>query len=209
VSKSKYDGLFTPCGEATESADVYIIRGTVKETKRTPKYFRVEIEDASGLYSGFANRDEVLNKRDYVVALVCDQGILYVEDFNEIDSSKSVFKKFLDAEISGDEDPFAYLYDKLLSPGVNRDAYSLAFYVGYRQFSTKTGTVMANVYFVIPEHGFEKVTIFGNQIEKHVTELDAGLEWKMIKLANKSKGSGFYLNDIQEAKKFCRLRGIM
>lgn len=207
--ESKFDSIVDDISNVDDG--IHIIRGLVKETKRTPKYFRVSIEDSTGTYSGFANRDIAITKKEYVIAMVAGNSILHIEDFNEVDTgSDSKFAKFLNDQADDVEDnPWDILYEKGLNPGLNVGKYSLGYIFNTSKFTTKKGQDMATVYWYIPEYGTLNTMLFGKQIIEFDSLISDDLSWKMVKLVESKKGNGYYINDIQDVNKFCATRGII
>lgn len=208
-SDSKFDPMIEACEDAAgDTEGVHIIRGIVKDTKRAATYFRAAIEDSSGVYTGFIDRNKSIAKRDYVIAMVCGSTIMHYEDFNEIEMSKSAFAKFLNDQIDDTPNPYDAIYEKGLKPGLNIEKYSLAYLMGVSKFTTKKGSNMATLYWFIPEHGILKTMLFNKQIEKFDSELQKELDWKIIKLVPSQRDDGYYVNEIHEVDRFCRGRGI-
>jgi DNA polymerase-3 subunit alpha len=207
--KSKFDSIIEDCGSVDDG--IHIIRGLVKETKRTPKYFRIVIEDSSGTYSGFANRDIAITKKDYIIAMVAGNTILHIEDFNDVDTgSETKFAKFLLDQVEDrDDNPWTVLYEKGLNPGLNEGKYSLGYIFNTSRFVTKKGQDMASVYWYIPNYGTMVTMLFGDQIIKFNSLISDDLSWKMVKLIKSKKGNGHWINDIQNVETFCTLKGII
>ena len=213
--KSPFDEIIMPCSEASdnkEDINLYIVRGVVKSTKRTPKYYRVEIEDSSGVVSSFADSDAVVSKRDYVIAIVGDQTIHHIEDFNDIETGKSEskFSSFLQKQISGEEiNEYEFLYDLGIKRGVNPNGktLALAYHINTVKFKTRTDKDMSSSYFFIPHVGWVKATMFGNSVVGNQSELNADFEWKMIKLTPGRTGH-YSLSSIISVEKWCRMNAI-
>lgn len=208
-SESIYDELIESCHDASTIEGIHIIRGIVKSTKRTATYFRVEIEDASGTYTGFANMDKTLSKRDYIIAMVGDNSLMHFEDFNQLDQSDSKFARFLRDQIEDNPNPYEEVYKKGLEPGLNVGRMTLAYLMSASRFTNKKGNEMCRVYFYIPEHGMVNLMLFGHQLDKLASELEGELEWKMLKLVPSKKGDGYYINEMHDVRRFCRMRGII
>lgn len=213
--KSPFDDIIMPCAMAQddkEDINLYIVRGVVKSTKRTPRYFRAEIEDASGVVSSFADSDAIINKRDYVIAIVGDQTIHHIEDFNEVETgrSDSKFSKFLHAQISGESiEEYDFLYDLGIKRGVNDNGktLALAYHINTVRFKTKTGKDMSSSYFYVPDTGWLKATMFGNLVISNETEIKKKFDWKMIKL-KPGRTSEYSLASIVSAEKWCTMNAI-
>ena len=213
--KSPFDDIIMPCNlaqDSKEEVNLYIVRGVVKSTKRTPRYFRAEIEDATGVVSSFADSDAVINKRDYVIAIVGDQTIHQIEDFNDIETGKSdsAFSKFLHKQINGEPmDEFDFLYDI----GINRDVVSdgkcltLAYLINTVRFKTRTGMDMSSSYFYVPSQGWLKATMFNDSVVANQTELKRHFEWKLIK-TKRGKNGMIALSSVISAEKWCKMNII-
>ncbi len=213
--KSPFDKIIMPCSEAQdnkEEINLYIVRGVVKSTKRTPRYFRVEVEDSTGVVSSFADSDALVSKRDYVIAIVGDQTVHHIEDFNEVETgaSTSKFAKFLRRQIDDEPmDEFDFLYDVGIKRGVNPNGKSLclAYLVNTVKFQTRTGRDMSSSYFYVPEYGWLKITAFGSSVITNQTELSRDFEWKMIKVSEGKNGQ-LSLASIVSAEKWCNMNAI-
>jgi DNA polymerase-3 subunit alpha len=210
--KSPFDEIIMPCNlaqDTKEEVNLYIVRGVVKSTKRTPKYFRAEIEDSTGVVSSFANGDAVINKRDYVIAIVGDQTIHHIEDFNEIETGKSdsKFSKFLRGQIDGDPmDEFSFLYDLGVKREIvpNGKSATLAYLINTVRFKTRTDRDMCSSYFYIPDQGWVKTVMFGEGVMANDSELKRSFEWKLIKTV-RGKNDLLSLSHVISAEKWCKM----
>ena len=210
--KSPFDEIIMPCNlaqDTKEEVNLYIVRGVVKSTKRTPKYFRAEVEDSTGVVSSFANSDAVINKRDYVIAIVGDQTIHHIEDFNEIETGKSdsKFSKFLRGQIDGDPmDEFAFLYDLGVKREIvpNGKSATLAYLINTVKFKTRTDRDMCSSYFYIPDQGWAKTVMFGEGVMANDSELKRSFEWKLIKTV-RGKNDLLSLSSVISAEKWCKM----
>lgn len=210
--KSPFDEIIMPCNlaqDTKEEVNLYIVRGVVKSTKRTPKYFRAEVEDSTGVVSSFANSDAVINKRDYVIAIVGDQTIHHIEDFNEIETGKSdsKFSKFLRGQIDGDPmDEFAFLYDLGVKREIvpNGKSATLAYLINTVKFKTRTDRDMCSSYFYIPDQGWVKTVMFGEGVMANDSELKRSFEWKLIKTV-RGKNDLLSLSNVISAEKWCKM----
>lgn len=213
--KSPFDSIIMPCADAQdnkEDINLYIVRGVVKSTKRTSRYFRAEIEDATGVVSSFADSDAVINKRDYVIAIVGDQTIHHVADFNDIETGKtdSKFSRFLQRQMAGDSlDEFDFLYDKGVKRSIvpNGKTPLLAYLINTVNFKTRNDKDMCSSYFYIPDHGWLKTTIFGSSVVSHRSELNSVFEWKMLKITSGKNGQ-YSLVNVISAEKWCKMNLI-
>jgi DNA polymerase-3 subunit alpha len=76
----EFAGIFSSCGDAMDGG-WNIVKGVVKTTTRKPHFFRVEIEDGTGIASGFmSDRSDPISTRDYVVAMFHDNNLLAYTD---------------------------------------------------------------------------------------------------------------------------------
>jgi len=213
--KSPFDDIIMPCNMAQdnkEDINLYIVRGVVKSTKRTSRYFRAEIEDATGVVSSFADAEATINKRDYVIAIVGDQTIHHVEDFNVVETGKSdsKFCRFLRNQIDGVEnDEFDFLYGLGLKRDVFPDgkALSLAYLINTVKFKTRTDRDMSSSYFYVPASGWIKTTMFGESVKGNLSELTNVFDWKVIK-TNRGKNGQITLSSVISAEKWCKMNLI-
>jgi DNA polymerase-3 subunit alpha len=213
--KSPFDDIIMPCNMAQdnkEDINLYIVRGVVKSTKRTSRYFRAEIEDATGVVSSFADAEAAINKRDYVIAIVGDQTIHHVEDFNVVETGKSdsKFCRFLRNQIDGVEnDEFDFLYGLGLKRDVFPDgkALSLAYLINTVKFKTRTDRDMSSSYFYVPASGWIKTTMFGESVKGNLSELTNLFDWKVIK-TNRGKNGQITLSNVISAEKWCKMNLI-
>jgi len=213
--KSPFDSIIMPCSDAQDDKgdiNLYIVRGVVKDTKRTPKYFRAEIEDSTGVVSSFANSDAVISKRDYVISIVGDQTIHHIENFNEIETGKSdtEFSKFLRKQVDGENmNEYEFLYDIGIKRGVstNGKTLALAYLINTVKFQTRTGKVMSSSYFHVPDYGWLKTTSFTSGTMTNDAELSKSFEWKMIKLTL-GKNKQISLKSVVSVEKWCKMNEI-
>ena len=213
--KSPFDEIIMPCSDAQdnkEDINLYIVRGVVKSTKRTPRYYRAEIEDSTGVVSSFADSNAVINKRDYVIAIVGDQTIHHIEDFNDIETGKSEskFSSFLHKQIAGESiNEYEFLYDLGIKHGVspNGKTLALAYHINTVMFKTRTEKDMSSSYFYIPETGWIKATMFGDAVLGNQSELKKDFDWKMIKISTGRNGQ-YSLASIASAEKWCKMNAI-
>lgn len=81
----EFSVLYSACADAEQSGGWNIIKGMVKSTTRKPNYFRVEIEDSSGIAYGFCHDLAAnLSTRDYIVALMNDKNLVAFCDASNI-----------------------------------------------------------------------------------------------------------------------------
>ncbi len=213
--KSPFDEIIMPCSDAQdnkEDINLYIVRGVVKSTKRTPRYYRAEIEDSTGVVSSFADSNAAINKRDYVIAIVGDQTIHHIEDFNDIETGKSEskFSSFLHKQISGESiNDYEFLYDLGIKSGVtpNGKTLALAYHINTVMFKTRTEKDMSSSYFYIPDVGWIKTTMFGDAVLGNQSELKKDFDWKMIKISLGRNGQ-YSLASIASAEKWCKMNAI-
>lgn len=210
--KSPFDEIIMPCNlaqDTKEEVNLYIVRGVVKSTKRTPRYYRAEIEDATGVVSSFADTNAVINKRDYVIAIVGDQTIHHIEDFNEIETGKSnsQFSKFLHDQINGvDINDYAFMYPLGIKDRIVLDnkSLTLAYLINTVYFKTRNGQDMSSAYFYVPSQGWVKASMFGTSVVGNMSELNSHFEWKIIK-TRESKNGQTSLASVVSAEKWCKM----
>ena len=154
--------VITPCDEAQEDSRHYhLVRGIVKETKRTPKYFRVEIMDQMGSVSVFANTENAISKRDNVVALIKGNNLI---DFMHLDKpdeefSEFVFDKYLQQRHYAEDENVP---EKFMGM---EGSPTLAYILSARAFKTKKGVWMASFFYWDGEVIREAV-VFPKQFDK-------------------------------------------
>lgn len=194
---------------------MFVVRGVVKASKRTPKYFRVEIEDSSGVCSSFADKDSaVINKRDYLITLIGDQTIHHYDDFYAVESgeSQTPFAQFLRNSI----DPNANQtpYDHLLDHGCTYDMIAdgstpiLGFVLNTVRFKTKSGVEMASLYMWNPTVGNIKIGVFGNILDSGKARYLEPFQWVLVKAkAGKVKG-GKTLDNIISCEQYAKSREL-
>jgi len=214
---SPFDSIILPCSEANnskEGTDLYVVRGVVKTAKRTPKYFRIEMEDSSGVCSSFADKDTAsIAKRDYIIALVGDQTVHHYEDFYAVENgeSDSDFAKFLRSQVSEDFDatPFDYLKDHGCTYQTVSDGSTpvMGYLLSFVKFQTKTGIDLASIYMWNPEVGNFKVTVYNDMIQSDKSSHFQPFSWVLMKL-NKSKRGSLSLKSIISCDRFVQTRGI-
>lgn len=216
--ESPFDDIIYSCSEASaskESTDMFVVRGVVKASKRTPKYFRVELEDASGVCSSFADKENAaINKRDYLITLIGDQTIHHYDDFYAVESgeSQTPFAKFLRAQIA----PGANLtpYDHMVDHGATYDMIAdgstpiLGFVLNTVKFKTKSDVEMASLYIWNPKIGNVKIGVFGNVLESAKARYLEPFQWVLFKAkAGRVKG-GKTLDNIISCEQFAINKGL-
>lgn len=83
--ENEFSALYSKCALAEQEAGWNIIKGLVKGTTRKMNYFRVEIEDDSGIIHGFCNdRSAAISNGDYIVAMFCDNNLVSFCDASNI-----------------------------------------------------------------------------------------------------------------------------
>lgn len=217
--KSAFDSIITPCSEANaskEDTQLFVVRGVVRAAKRTPKYFRVEIEDSDGVCSSFADKDKVLvNKRDYIIALVGDQTIHHYDDFYAVESgeSDSQFAQFLRAQIS--EEANGAPYDHFTEHGCTYSMVTdcktpvIAYLINTVVFTTRKGTQMASCYFWNPELGNFKLATFGHILDSSKARYLEPFQWVLVKAkAGKSDKLGHTIDNIISCEQYALNKGL-
>ncbi len=208
---SPFDSVLTDCAVANDSKDennLYLIRGVVKDSKRTPRYHRVEIEDLTGVFSSFVSGDKDISKRDYVLAMVGDNTVHHIEDYHEVENgSDSKFARWIRSQINNDDpNPFGFLLDHGISEvNQDKDPY-VAYLLSTATFKTKKDTVMGNVYIYIPDAGIEKLTVFPGTLMKRHELLGDPFEWVLIKTSENR--NSIILDDVVSVVDWCERREI-
>jgi DNA polymerase III alpha subunit len=215
---SPFDDIIAPCAEANsskEDSDLFVIRGVVKSAKRTPKYFRVEIEDSDGVCSSFADKDSAeISKRDYIIALVGDQTIHHYDDFFAVESGESEtdFAKFLKRQIDPEENltPFDYLKDHGCGYEIvgDKKTVTMAYLLSVVRFQTKSGVSMGSCYLWNPELGNFKATVFANMLESSKERYLKPFEWVLIKTSQNPRRKEFLLENIISCEQYVQTKGL-
>jgi DNA polymerase III subunit alpha len=216
--ESPFDDIIFSCAEANnskESTEMFVIRGVVKSSKRTPKYFRVEIEDSTGVCSSFADKEEaVINKRDYLIALIGDQTVHHYDDFYAVESgeSQTPFANFLRTQVH--EGSNLTPYDHFLQHGCTYDMIAdgstpiLGFVLNTVRFKTKSGVEMASLYIWNPTLGNVKIGVFGNVLDSAKSRYLEPFNWVLIKAkAGRVKG-GKTLDNIISCEQYALNKGL-
>lgn len=207
--KSEFDDILTPCAEVDESSELYVIRGVVKDTKRTDKFYRVTIEDSSGTLAVFANQSVELNKRDSIIAMVGDSSLHYVEDYKKALARTPRFVKLFQAIKSGSViNQYDFLLDKDTSYSFD-DPKTIMYLISVASFKTKKGQLMGNAYMWNSESGFVKAVIFPQKFAylKHIWD-ERLFSWNLIQ-TTEPKGGGIAVDKIVEPEKYCKMKGIV
>lgn len=207
---SEFDDILTSCidvAENEDSEDLFIIRGVVKDTKRTDRYYRITLEDRSGSLSVFASQDVQLNKRDSIIAMVGDSGLHHIEQYSDAQSTPPKFVRFMNA-LKGNRinDQYAFLFDSDTGYELSKDK-TVAYLLSVTPFKTKKGSMMANAYFWNPTEGFFKTVVFPRDYAFNKKTFDDTFGWYVVK-ASPAKGGGHALNDIIAPEKYCKLKKI-
>lgn len=92
----EFSDLIVPCAEASRGG-WSVVKGVVKSTTRKPHYFRVEVEDSSGIISGFvSDKSAQISSRDYLVAMFNGNNLVaYTDATKYIDLEDDKFVKFM------------------------------------------------------------------------------------------------------------------
>jgi DNA polymerase-3 subunit alpha len=216
--KSIFDEIIAPCSEANnskESNDMFVVRGVVKASKRTPKYFRIELEDASGVCSSFADKEEaVINKRDYLIALVGDQTIHHYEDYYAVESgeSQSAFANFLRSHVSSDSNLTPY--DHLQEIGATYDMIAdgstpvIGFILNTVKFKTKSGMDMASLYVWNPKIGNMKIGVFGDILTSSKSQYLEPFQWVLMKAKSGKIKGGKTLSNIVSCEQYAKNKSV-
>lgn len=207
--ESLFDSIIENCADVSvDSEGLHIIRGVVKDTKRKANYYRIEIEDDTGVLSAFmADKTLNLNKRDYVVALVGDSTIHYIEDFVLAESKpESDFAKFLHKMASGEE---LFTYEWLLEHGVTASSSEvcIGYIVSINEFTTKKDQRMAYMHVFFPGEGFIKIPIFSYQLESSRKILEP-FTWRVMMLSE-GRGQGWTFQRAIDVDGYCLKKGIV
>ncbi len=169
--KTGLEGSLSTCREMeVEGAPFGIIKAVVKSTKRTPRYFRVELEDESGPLTVFSNSEANISSGDFLIALVGNKGIHM--SFNAYE-----------AEENREHPLFQYVSNPIQSykgqmeqygVGDTSESKALIRVLGRRMFTTKNGNAMGN-YDIEHFGGYGKLVIFPRdfeQIDKRIQLLE-------------------------------------
>jgi DNA polymerase-3 subunit alpha len=142
----------------TETNGIHVVRAMVKSAKRKPNYFRVELEDATGTISFFANDKEAsIRAKDYLIAIAGNKNLLAFADAND---EESPLIKFLNKWSNKEVDDIPGLHEF----GSGRYQATI---LSSREFKTKTDKMMAHTWLFEPRsQTFQKVVVFPSQYEK-------------------------------------------
>jgi len=189
---AEFKNIISPCADVIEnSTDIWVVKGLVKSTKRGGHYFRVELEDVSGVISCFGSKDMTLKTRDYVIALVGDKTLIAYWDIAN-GTEEDPFYEFLNMCSSGSDGP----YGELLSRGAGGidDEKTLFQVVRVRPFKNKKGKLMANVYGWSPQDRvMVRFLAFEKQFGKYV-DLMTPWRWVLLSSSLLHSGDGRFIN---------------
>lgn len=205
--KTEYDSIITDCVDVGK--DFAIIRGVVKSTSRTPRYFRAEIEDTTGVYSGFLDKGATLSKRTSVMAIVDGNSIVAFDDYRNKEGSTlfkfitDIYGKDLDTEHI-ESTGVATEFD--LSLG---DKF-LGYVINVSVFTTKAGRPMATMHVYFPgSRRIEKLVVFASAFGRLVNRVsDAGNNWLVLKLGETKRDKTKTVDDAISLEEYCKLKGI-
>lgn len=140
--KDIFTPLYSKCADAQQTAGWNIVKGLVKNTTRKINYFRIEIEDDSGMIYGFCNdRSANISKGDYIIAMFCDNNLVaFADAVNASDNVDSKMLQFMRAHILDGK-----WYD--FTPETSSDRGVVGVIMQSRKIRTKSGYVVCSVDF--------------------------------------------------------------
>jgi len=207
---SVFDDILSTCQDvldAGDSSELFVVRGVVKETKRTDRYYRVDIEDDTGFVSVFADQNMNFSKRDSILALVGDSALHYAIEYDKAEVSRPKFVRFMDAFKAGRiNDQYRFLFDADTGYDLESDK-TIAYLLSVTVFKTKKGQDMANAYFWNPVEGFFKTVIFPGTYNFTKDTLSNQFQWVILQV-NEAKGGGTALNKAISPERYCKLKSI-
>ncbi len=188
-----------------KTEDLHVIRALVKSVKRKPNYFRVEFEDVSGSESYFGALEMDVKKRDYMIALVGNNGLHgYIPATTAEDNRDNTFVKFLEQL----ETPFI-IPKEFSESGIGglEESTSLVRIISRREIKTKAGKYMAQVWVHDPVNKhYRKCVVFPQAYGPH-TDKFVPFSWLIIK-QSPTKDGGTSIDNAITIEKFCELKDI-
>lgn len=169
-----FTSLYTKCADAERQDGWHIVKGLVKGTTRKVNYFRVEIEDDSGMIYGFCNDiNAEIKKGDYIIAMFCDSNIAAFVDATTIfDNDSSPMVQFMKT----------HMLDKkwyTFAPETNSDRGVIGVILQSKKIRTKSGYTVcsvdywdgsqilrANLYEEVFDENFQRLSQFGTVVLK-------------------------------------------
>lgn len=211
--KSILDPYIVPCGMISdivmEEEEFFLVRAMVKDAKRTSRYYRIELEDKSGALSAFAQKDDSLEKREAVAAIVGDRTLIYWESYNNVISNPK--SKLINmVQNPSDHGEFNRLIEKKAAHAeFDSDAKALCKVISYHEYETKTGAIMGNLFIVTPEGAITKMIVYPDVEEKKRNYLkQADAMESFIIVPKKTKRGGWALKDCMPASRYAELHRI-
>ena len=206
--ESVFSGVLSTCKEAEADEDgMHIIRGVIKGTKRTDKYYRIEIEDDTGTIAVFADQSVDVSKRDSVIALVGDSALHYIEDYQKAQESPPKFVQYFQAIKEGKaEEQYGFLLDADTTYGVESQK-TVAFLFSISSFKTKKGAKMGSAYWWSPELGFFKTMMFPGSYNYNIKVLEKIFGWYVMQI-DQMKDGGLALDKALSPERYCSLKKI-
>lgn len=207
-SDPTYIDILSPCGEIdTDGTDLFIVRGLVKAAIRKPNYFRVEIEDRTGVVAVFADKSATLKSKDYIIALVGQKTLVdYTDAMTATDNYEQSFANFLRMHDSTEVHPsVAALLQH--SVGSFNDIKSFGIVLRNRVFNTRKGASMSVVYMYDPcLKKFFSLTIFPKQHGRMQQYLGAYEE--VVYKKSETKSGGYSIDAIISVAEFVKMKAI-
>lgn len=206
--QTSYDNILTNCSDV-EDDSFAVIRGVVKSTKRTPQYFKVEIEDTTGTYSGFMDKTLSVSKRDSIMAIVHGNSIVAFDDYHN--KSDSALFHFIESVYGQEVD-----FDDVLSTGV-ASSYDLSlankflvYVVSISTFKTKKGQPMATMFAYFPgDKSIRKIVIFPNSFGRLINKIGSSeSNWLVLKLSETKRDKTIIVDDAISLERYCEVKSI-
>lgn len=142
---TKFDSRLLPCSHFVEGEDqVGIVKAIVRSTKRTPTYFRVELEDMTGQFTVFADKTMEIKDGDFVLAFVGGKTLYYYIDMYTLEEAQDdPFVQFLNKDpLEDSEEIRSFEVGTIREPILGK---ALVHVVGMRTFMTKAGKKMGSL----------------------------------------------------------------
>lgn len=184
--KTKYDESLLPCSTwVTDEDTIGAVKAIVRSTKRTPTYFRVELEDMSGQFTVFADKGMEISDGDFLLCFVGGKSLYkYIDMYTLEECQDDPLLQFLEkGTVDELEEVKSFNIGTIANPIAGK---SVALVAGARRFPTKAGKMMANLILWDGE-GYHDVVIFPQQFSQHAMRIKP---WTILLLKPEVMDSG-------------------
>lgn len=203
LKDSEISHMVTDCGDVDEDEVApQLVQGVVRETKKTDKWHRVTIEDATGITSSFAGLDDEVAKRQAITAIVSDSNLHYFCEPENVLQEEFVqfYDDALEGRLSFDKQEYfrqmGFYPDMVPSKrGQSPPNKTAAYLWSTTAFKTKKGAWMANAYILTAGGKFEKVVVFPQTYARKKHLLEKPFEWYFLHLTE-PRGGGYALENM-------------